>query len=79
MFSELLVFIGGRSLIELCLFALIIVFLVIFLLVFLFVAVYTFISFLLKRMRQEGVDKASIGIASVDFEDKNEGDGNADA
>lgn len=75
MFSELLVFVGGRSLIELCLFALIIVFLVSFLLV----AVYLFISFLLRRMKQEGVDKASIGIASVDFDDKNEGGENGSA
>jgi len=34
------------------------------------VAVYLFISFLLRRMKQEGVDKASIGIASVDFNDE---------
>lgn len=73
--TDFFTFIGGRSLVELCLFALIIVFLVSFLLV----AVYLFISFLLIRMKKEGVDKASIGIASVDFDDKNEGGGNADA
>jgi Flp pilus assembly protein TadG len=67
--GDVLTFIGGRSLVELCLFALMIVFLVSMLLV----AVYLFISFLLRRMKQEGVDKASIGIASVDFEDKNGG------
>lgn len=73
--TDFFTFIGGRSLVELCLFALIIVFLVSFLLV----AVYLFISFLLRRMKQEGVDKASIGIASVDFDDKNEGGENGSA
>lgn len=62
-------FINERTLVELCLFALMCVFIVCMVLV----AVYLFISSLLRRMKQEGVDKASLGIASVDFEDKNEG------
>jgi hypothetical protein len=64
--ADFLAFIGGRSLVELCLFALMVVFSVSMILV----AVYLFISFLLRRMKQEGVDKASIGIASVDFNDE---------
>jgi cbb3-type cytochrome oxidase subunit 3 len=66
--ADFLAFIGGSSLVELCLFALMVVFFVSMILA----VVYLFISFLLRRMKQEGVDRASIGIASIDFDDEEE-------
>lgn len=62
--ADFLTFIGSQGIVQLCLLSLLFI-------VALFVmlgGIYVFISLLLSKMRKEGVDEASIGIARVDFD-----------